>query len=84
MKALLRIEPTERKSDTFRGAVDPAQYKDYILVMLFLKYISDLWNDHMEKYRKQFGHDDARIRRRLQRETMWRRTECSMPWTTIL
>lgn len=54
--------------DTFRGAVDPAQYKDYILVMLFLKYISDLWNDHVEKYRKQFGQDDARIRRRLERE----------------
>src|SRR5690606_18371163 len=25
--------------DTFRGVIDPAQYKDYILVMLFLKYI---------------------------------------------
>lgn len=54
--------------DTFRGAVDPAQYKDYILVMLFLKYISDLWNDHLETYRKQYGEDEARIRRRLERE----------------
>jgi len=54
--------------DTFRGAVDPAQYKDYILVMLFLKYISDLWNDHFESYRKQFGGDDTRIRRRMERE----------------
>ncbi|HVU19457.1 MAG TPA: type I restriction-modification system subunit M [Rhizomicrobium sp.] len=54
--------------DTFRGAVDPAQYKDYILVMLFLKYISDLWNDHFESYKKQFGGDDARIRRRMERE----------------
>jgi len=54
--------------DTFRGAVDPAQYKDYILVMLFLKYISDLWNDHVEKCRKQYGKDDVRIRRRLERE----------------
>ncbi|MGE0180757.1 MAG: type I restriction-modification system subunit M [Parvularculaceae bacterium] len=54
--------------DTFRGAVDPAQYKDYILVMLFLKYISDLWTDHVEKYKAQFGDDDARIRRRLERE----------------
>ncbi len=54
--------------DTFRGAVDPAQYKDYILVMLFLKYISDLWNDHVANYRKQYGNDDARIRRRLERE----------------
>jgi len=54
--------------DTFRGVVDAGQYKDYILVMLFLKYISDLWNDHFEKYRKQFGDDDVRIRRRLERE----------------
>ncbi len=54
--------------DIFRGAVDPAQYKDYILVMLFLKYISDLWNDHAETYRKQYGDDEVRIRRRLERE----------------
>ena len=54
--------------DTFRGAVDPAQYKDYILVMLFLKYISDLWAGHVKTYREQYGDDDARIRRRLERE----------------
>ena len=28
--------------DTLRGVVDPAQYKDYILVFLFVKYISDV------------------------------------------
>lgn len=54
--------------DTFHGVVDAGQYKDYILVMLFLKYISDLWNDHVENYRKQYGGDDARIRHRLERE----------------
>lgn len=54
--------------DTFRGVMDPAQYKDYILVMLFLKYISDVWKDHYEKYRQQYGDDDVRIRRRLGRE----------------
>jgi len=54
--------------DTFRGVVDPAQYKDYILVMLFLKYISDVWQDHYNEYRKQYGDDDGRIRRRLERE----------------
>ena len=32
--------------DTFRGAVDPSEYKNYILVMLFVKYISDVWQDH--------------------------------------
>ncbi|MBE0598667.1 MAG: type I restriction-modification system subunit M [Desulfuromonadales bacterium] len=54
--------------DTFRGVVDPAQYKDYILVMLFVKYISDVWKDHYQAYRKQYGDDDARIRRKLERE----------------
>ncbi|WP_294539073.1 type I restriction-modification system subunit M [uncultured Rhodoblastus sp.] len=54
--------------DTFRGVVDAGQYKDYILVMLFLKYVSDLWQDHVESYRKQYGGDEARIRRRLERE----------------
>lgn len=54
--------------DTFRGTVDPAQYKDYILVMLFLKYISDVWNAHYEHYRKQYDGDDMRIRRKLKRE----------------
>ncbi|HAT1845540.1 TPA: type I restriction-modification system subunit M [Legionella pneumophila] len=54
--------------DTFRGVVDPAQYKDYILVTLFLKYISDVWQDHYEEYQKQYGDDVERIHRKLERE----------------
>jgi type I restriction enzyme M protein len=54
--------------DTFRGVVDPAQYKDYILVMLFLKYISDIWIDHYKEYKKQYGDDKVRILRKLSRE----------------
>lgn len=54
--------------DTFRGVLDPVQYKDYILVTLFLKYISDVWQDHYDLYCAQFGDDEERIRRRLDRE----------------
>ncbi|HQJ60361.1 MAG TPA: type I restriction-modification system subunit M N-terminal domain-containing protein, partial [bacterium] len=54
--------------DTFRGVVNPSQYMDYILVMLFLKYISDVWNDHYDEYKKQYGGDDERIKRKLERE----------------
>ena len=54
--------------DTFRGVIDPAQYKDYILVMLFLKYISDLWTDHYAEYKREYGDNEERIRRRLERE----------------
>ena len=38
--------------DTFRGVVDPSEYKNYILVFLFLKYLSDLWKDKKEQYEK--------------------------------
>ncbi|MCG8427179.1 MAG: type I restriction-modification system subunit M [Chromatiales bacterium] len=54
--------------DSFRGAVDPAQYKDYILVMLFVKYISDVWRDHYNIYKAQYGDDTVRIHRKLSRE----------------
>lgn len=54
--------------DTFRGAVDPAQYKDYILVILFVKYITDTWEDHYESYSAQYGKDEIRVLRKLERE----------------
>jgi len=57
-----------RACDTFRGVLDPADYKNYILVMVFLKYISDVWKDHREQYLKEFHGDIAHVRRRLSRE----------------
>ena len=54
--------------DTFRGVVDPAEYKNYILVMLFVKYLSDVWQDHHDEYSKQFDGDKERIERRMSRE----------------
>jgi type I restriction enzyme M protein len=57
-----------RACDTFRGTIDPAQYKDYILVMLFLKYLSDVWKDKREEYEKEFKGDVERVKRRLARE----------------
>jgi type I restriction enzyme M protein len=41
--------------DTFRGVVDPSTYKDYVLPMLFLKYVSDAWQDHYDTYQAQYG-----------------------------
>jgi type I restriction enzyme M protein len=54
--------------DTFRGTIDPAQYKDYILIFLFWKYISDIWADHRETYEREYRGDAERVRRRLERE----------------
>ncbi|MEZ5592359.1 MAG: type I restriction-modification system subunit M [Gammaproteobacteria bacterium] len=54
--------------DTFRGVIDASGYKNYILVMLFLKYISDVWQERYAELKAQFGDDEERIRRRLERE----------------
>ena len=54
--------------DTFRGTLDPTQYKDYILVMLFIKYLSDLWKDKREQYHERYKGDEIRVERALGRE----------------
>ena len=54
--------------DTFRGTVDASEYKNYILVMLFVKYISDVWQEHYENLKEKFGNDEDMILRRMQRE----------------
>ena len=54
--------------DTFRGVVDPSIYKDYVLTLLFLKYISDVWQDHYDEYQKQYGDNPALIEEMLKNE----------------
>jgi type I restriction enzyme M protein len=62
--------------DTFRGTIDPSEYKNYILVMLFLKYISDVWAERYAQLRAQYGDDDRRIRRQLAYERFVLPTGC--------
>ena len=49
-------------------AIDPAQYKDYILTMLFVKYLSDLTRDKREEYAARYGGDIERVERAMVRE----------------
>lgn len=57
-----------RAADTFRGKIDSSIYKDYILVMLFVKYLSDVYKEHYEDYRAKYNNDEIRIQRALSRE----------------
>lgn len=54
--------------DTFRGIIDPSQYKDYILTMLFLKYVSDVNKEKRNDYLKKYDGDEARTDRAMSME----------------
>ena len=54
--------------DTFRGTVSADTYKDFILTMLFLKYISDVWQDHYDKYQSEQGDEPELIEEMMKNE----------------
>lgn len=54
--------------DTFRGKIDSSIYKDYVLVMLFVKYMSDTYKEHLEEYTKRYKGDERRIKRAISRD----------------
>mgnify|MGYP002133571413 CR=1 FL=1 len=54
--------------DTFRGVIDPSQYKDYILTMLFLKYVSDVSKAKYKEYLQRYDGDTERAQRAMRRE----------------
>jgi type I restriction enzyme M protein len=54
--------------DTFRGSIDPSIYKDYVLTMLFIKYLSDVFDDKHEAYMAKYNNDEERTARAMQHE----------------
>ncbi|KAE8438449.1 type I restriction-modification system subunit M [Vreelandella piezotolerans] len=54
--------------DTFRGTVDPSIYKDYVLTMLFVKYLSDVYQDHYDNYVTEYGDTPELIEELMKNE----------------
>ena len=54
--------------DTFRGVIDPSQYKDYVLTMLFLKYLSDVYKAKYTEYLERYEGDRERAARSMRHE----------------
>ncbi len=63
MTSRANIENTlMRGADTLRDTIDAANYKDYVLPMMFLKYLSDTYEESVETLRRQYP-DDKRFQR---------------------
>ncbi|MBL4653919.1 MAG: type I restriction-modification system subunit M [Flavobacteriales bacterium] len=54
--------------DSFRGSIDPSVYKDYVLTMLFIKYLSDVHDDKHAAYLEKYSGDEERAKRAMQHE----------------
>lgn len=54
--------------DSFRGKIDSSRYKDYILSMLFVKYLSDVCKEKKAQYIEQYNGDERRVERAMSRE----------------
>lgn len=56
--------------DSFRGKIDSSRYKDYILSMLFVKYLSDVSKEKRQDYIQQYEGDMRRVERAMSRERL--------------
>lgn len=63
--------------DTFRGTMDSSKYKDYILTMLFVKYVSDFYKEKLEELKAKFGDNEDRIQKSLKREKFQLDSTCT-------
>lgn len=54
--------------DTFRWIIDPTQYKDYILTILFIKYVSDVYLDKYDEYLEKYNWDKKRANYAMKHE----------------
>lgn len=54
--------------DSFRNKIDSSRYKDYILAMLFIKYLSDVYLETRQKYIEKYNGNEARVTRAMQNE----------------
>ena len=70
--------------DTFRGVIDPSQYKDYILTMLFLKYVSDVHEAKLKEFLEKYEGNKERALRamRYERFNISRRKHIQLPLRT--
>lgn len=57
-----------RACDSFRNKIDSSRYKDYILAMLFVKYLNDVYKEKMKEYTEKYNGNMSRVERAMNNE----------------
>jgi len=50
-------------ADTFRGVIDAASYKEYVLSMLFIKYLDDTYEANVKELHQKYDGNEVRVER---------------------
>lgn len=66
--------------DTLRGSVPAENYKDYILTMLFVKFVSDTYKEKKEELAKKYNGDEKRVQRALEWEKFKLEDTCTFDY----
>ena len=66
--------------DTLRTSIPGGNYKDYALVMLFVKYLSDAYKEEKELAEERYCGDKDRIQRALSRSKFILKDECTFDY----
>lgn len=68
-----------RGANTFRGTIDAANYKDYVLSVLFVKYLSDTYLENVDELKKKYD-DPVRLQRSINRLPFVIKEEHTFSW----
>ena len=69
-----------KSCDSFRGVMNSSEYKDYILSLLFVKYLSDFYKEKRVELSSKYDGDEARIERALSREKFKLDEKCTFDY----
>ena len=50
-------------ADTFRGVIDAANYKAYVLTMLFIKFLDDTFEEWVDELKERYPDNPTRVER---------------------
>ncbi len=66
--------------DSLRPVMGSGSYKDYILTLLFVKYLSDVWKEKAKQYEEKYPNNPDMVKRQMKRERFYLPEESSFDY----